>query len=152
MTGSRSVRVRWRFDPVSNTTRTFTLSYRPLPDEDPSWVQREVKQRLAAHAFRDWGSEVPAEITVSDAVVAPGLLSPTGTTLEHALRAELSAGAPGGAPFCTDGGRFATAGLASLICGPGDLEQAHQPDESVSRAAFESGAAHIQQVIARMCG
>jgi acetylornithine deacetylase len=131
---------------------TFTLSYRPLPDEDPSWVQREVKRRLAEHAFRDWGSEVPAEITVSEPVVAPGLLSPTGTALEHALRAELSAGAPGGAPFCTDGGRFATAGIASLICGPGDLEQAHQPDESVSRAAFESGAAHIQQVIARMCG
>ncbi len=131
---------------------TFTLSYRPLPDEDPSWVQREVKRRLGEHAFRDWGSEVAAEITVSDAVVAPGLLSPTGTTLERALREQLSAGAPGGAPFCTDGGRFAAAGIASLICGPGDLEQAHQPDESVSRGAFESGAGHILQVITRLCG
>jgi len=129
----------------------FTVSYRPLPDEDPLFVQREVKRRLGARAFTDWGSDVEAEVSVSDALVAPGLLSPTGTTLEHALREQLAAGAPGGAPFCTDGGRFATAGIASLICGPGDLEQAHQPDESVSRAAFESGAEHIQRVIERMC-
>jgi acetylornithine deacetylase len=130
---------------------SFTVSYRPLPDEDPSWVQREVKQRLAAHAFRDWGSELEAELSVSDVLVAPGLLSPTGTPLEQALRERLPPSAPGGAPFCTDGGRFTSAGIASLICGPGDLEQAHQPDESVSRAAFEAGAEHILRVIERLC-
>ena len=61
------------------------------------------------------------------------------------------AAAVGGAPFCTDGGRFTAAGISSLICGPGELEQAHQPDESVSRAAFESGSEHIVRVIGRLC-
>jgi len=130
---------------------SFTVSYRPLPDEDPTWVQREVKRRLAERSFRDWGSEREAEIAVSDVLVAPGLLSPRGTTLERALQAELPGLASGGAPFCTDGGRFAAAGISSLICGPGDLEQAHQPDESVSRAAFESGSEHIVRVIERLC-
>jgi len=130
---------------------TFTVSYRPLPDEDPTWVQREVKQRLSERALRDWGSEVEAEITVSDALVAPGMLSPRGTALERALDERLAGGAAGGAPFCTDGGRFAAAGIASLICGPGDLDQAHQPDESVSRTAFESGSEHIVRVIERLC-
>jgi acetylornithine deacetylase len=130
---------------------TFTVSYRPLPDEDPTWVQREVKQRLSERALRDWGSEVEAEITVSDALVAPGMLSPRGTALERALDERLAGGAAGGAPFCTDGGRFAAAGIASLIGGPGDLDQAHQPDESVSRTAFESGSEHIVRVIERLC-
>jgi acetylornithine deacetylase len=132
---------------------TFTVSYRPLPDEDPTWVQREVKRRLAEHALRDWGSDVEAAIAVSDVLVAPGMLSPRGTPLERALRERLAGGggAAGGAPFCTDGGRFAAAGIASLICGPGDLEQAHQPDESVSRAAFESGSEHIVRVVERLC-
>jgi len=130
---------------------TFTVSYRPLPDEDPTWVQREVKQRLSERALRDWGSEVEAEITVSDALVAPGMLSPRGTALERALDERLAGGAAGGAPFCTDGGRFAAAGIASLISGPGDLDQAHQPDESVSRTAFESGSEHIVRVIERLC-
>ena len=130
---------------------SFTVSYRPLPDEDPAWVQREVKQRLAERTFRDWGSEVEAEVAVSDVLIAPGLLSPRGTVLERALEAQLPGGAAGGAPFCTDGGRFAAAGIASLICGPGDLEQAHQPDESVSRHAFESGGEHIVRVVERLC-
>jgi acetylornithine deacetylase len=130
---------------------SFTVSYRPLPDEDPGWVHRETKRRLAEAVLRDWGSEQAAEISVSDLLVAPGLLSPRGTALERVLREQLASGEPGGAPFCTDGGRFAAAGIASLICGPGDLEQAHQPDESVSRAAFESGAEHILRVIERLC-
>jgi acetylornithine deacetylase len=130
---------------------SFTVSYRPLPDEDPLGVQREVARRLAARRFRDWGSALEAEVSVSDALVAPGLLSPTGTPLERVLRAELGAGPPAGAPYCTDGGRFTAAGIASLICGPGELEQAHQPDESVSRAAFESGADHVRRVIEAFC-
>jgi acetylornithine deacetylase len=130
---------------------SFTVSYRPLPDEDPAWVQREVKKRLGERAFRDWGSEVEAEISVSDVLIAPGLLSPRGTALERALAEQVPGGAAGGAPFCTDGGRFAAAGISSLICGPGDLEQAHQPDESISRSAFESGSEHIVRVIERLC-
>jgi len=130
---------------------SFSVSYRPLPDEDPDWVQREVKKRLSERAFRDWGSEVEAEIAVSDVLIAPGLLSPRGTELERALQEQVPGGAGGGAPFCTDGGRFAAAGIASLICGPGDLEQAHQPDESVSRHGFESGSEHIVRVVERLC-
>jgi acetylornithine deacetylase len=130
---------------------SFTVSYRPLPDEDPLAVQREVKRRLGERRFCDWGSDVEAEIAVSDALVAPGLLSPRGSALEHALRQGCGDQPAGGAPFCTDGGRFTAAGIASLICGPGDLEQAHQPDESVSRAAFENGSERIVRVIERMC-
>jgi len=130
----------------------FTVSYRPLPDEDPLTVYREVRARLLERAHADWGSELEGRIEVSEPLVAPGMLSPAGSPLERVLRDELGAGPPGGAPFCTDGGRFAAAGIASLICGPGDLEQAHQPDESVSRAAFEAGTGYILRVVERMCG
>jgi acetylornithine deacetylase len=118
---------------------TFTLSYRPLPDEDPLFVRREVERRLAERALRDWGSEVAAELSVSEAVFAPGLLSPTGTRLERVLREQLGPSEGGGAPFCTDGGRFAQGGIPSLICGPGDLAEAHQPDESIARRSSGSG-------------
>jgi acetylornithine deacetylase len=130
---------------------TFTLSYRPLPDEDPHFVRDEVARRLAERVLRDWGSDVRAEVSVSPALVAPGLEAPLGTALEHALHAELGRLPGGGAPFCTDGGRFAQGGIPSLICGPGDLEQAHQPDESVARAAFERGPEHVRRVIERLC-
>jgi acetylornithine deacetylase len=130
----------------------FTVSYRPLPDEDPLAVYREARARILERAHRDWGSERAAELEVSEPLVAPGMLSPARSPLEAALRARLGAGPPAGAPFCTDGGRFAAAGIDSWICGPGDLEQAHQPDESVSRSAFEAGTGHILAVVRRLCG
>ena len=75
-----------------------------------------------------------------------------GTSLEAALFEFLEAETCSGAPYCTDGGQFKQAGIDSLICGPGDLDQAHQPDESIGREAFESGAEIVLRVLERLCG
>jgi len=130
----------------------FDVSYRPLPDEDPHAVARLVRERLEALDLREWGSERPARLEVSETLVAPGMDTPRGSALETALGEVLGDREPGGVPFCTDGGQFAAAGIDSLICGPGELDQAHQPNESLSRAAFERGPELILDVIRRVCG
>lgn len=129
----------------------FSVSYRPLPDEEPLAVYHQARDRLLERVPSDWGSEKGARLEVSEPLFAPGLLTPPGTALEEALRAELGAGPLAGAPFCTDGGRFEVAGIHSLICGPGDLDQAHQPNESISLAAFAEGTEHILRVTRRLC-
>ncbi len=53
----------------------------------------------------------------------------------RAVRCHRRARDSGGALFGTDGGWFSGSGIVSLICGPGDLDQAHQPDDS---EGFES--------------
>jgi len=71
--------------------------------------------------------------------------------LERVLFDVTGARDSGGALFGTDGGWFSGSGIVSLICGPGDLEQAHQPDEFIRREPFESGSAIVSKVIERMC-
>ena len=34
--------------------------------------------------------------------------------------------------YATEAGQFRAAGLPSVICGPGSIDQAHQPDEFVA--------------------
>ena len=80
----------------------------------------------------------------------PPLDSPRGTALEAALFEVTGAKTAGGALYATDGGWFTGSGITSLICGPGDLEQAHQPNEYVRRDAFERGPAMIHKVIDRL--
>jgi acetylornithine deacetylase len=129
----------------------FDLSYRPLPDEDPRAVAEQIRERLASLEPREWGSDLPAQIEVAETLVAPGMDTPPGGALEAALRHVLGEQELGGAPFCTDGGQLAAAGIHSLICGPGDLDQAHQPNESLSREAFEQGPDLILDVVRRVC-
>lgn len=127
------------------------ISYRPLPRTDPLEVYNEIARRAQAVDASDYGSELRPTVEVSEPFIAPPLLSPRHTSLEQALFAEFNVATSGGAPFSTDGCQFAKTGIDSLICGPGDLDQAHQPNESIGRAAFENGAAHILSLVRQMC-
>ncbi|MBI3304015.1 MAG: acetylornithine deacetylase [Deltaproteobacteria bacterium] len=132
---------------------TLQISYRPLPQTDPLDAYREIARRLQEIDTRDYGSpDQRAAIELSEPFVIPPLLSPRETPLESVLFAILDRHTSGGAPFATDGCQFALAGIASLICGPGDLEQAHQPNESIRREAFENGAGVILAVVHKLCG
>ncbi|MBF6559853.1 MAG: acetylornithine deacetylase [Candidatus Binataceae bacterium] len=131
---------------------SMRMTYRSLPGVDPLDLYREVGRRLAQIDPHDYGSpDIAAAIELGPAMIAPAMLAPRGTTLEQALFAVTGATTAAGAPFATDGAWFARAGIATLICGPGDFDQAHQPNESIGRGAFERGPAMILEVIDRLC-
>ncbi len=129
------------------------ISYRSLPDVDPMELHREIERRVSELDTRDWASGPHrATIKMGRPQIVPPLLSTRGTTLERALAEATGAKTSRGALYGTDGGHLALSGITSLICGPGDLDQAHQPNESVRREAFERGPELILRVIDRMCG
>jgi acetylornithine deacetylase len=128
------------------------ISYRTLPEDDPLDLYREVESRLATLDTTDYASrEHHAKIEIGRPSVVPPLNSPRGTALEKVLFEVTGAKNSGGAVFGTDGGWFSSSGIVSLICGPGDLDQAHQPNEYIRREAFEGGTAIVHKVIDRMC-
>lgn len=46
-------------------------------------------------------------------------------------------------PFASEGGQFQGAGISTVICGPGSIDQAHQPDEYVEVDQMRQGAAFM---------
>ena len=46
-------------------------------------------------------------------------------------------------PYAAEAGQFQAAGFSTVICGPGSIEQAHQPNEYVERTQIERGAAFM---------
>lgn len=46
-------------------------------------------------------------------------------------------------PYAAEAGQFQEAGFSTVICGPGSIEQAHQPDEFVEHVQMERGAAFM---------
>lgn len=52
--------------------------------------------------------------------------------------------------YAAEAGLFQRAGIPAIICGPGSIEQAHQPDEWIELSQIEAGAAFMQRLIARL--
>jgi acetylornithine deacetylase len=52
--------------------------------------------------------------------------------------------------YGTEGGLFQRVGWSTIVCGPGDIAQAHEPDEFISISQMEAGTTFIRKVIAEM--
>ncbi len=50
--------------------------------------------------------------------------------------------------YGTEGGQFQEAGWSTVVCGPGDIAQAHQPDEFIAVSQMQAGEQFIRGVIA----
>jgi acetylornithine deacetylase len=54
--------------------------------------------------------------------------------------------------YGTEGGQFQRRGYSTVICGPGDIAQAHQPDEYISTSQFEAGERFLGDLVESLRG
>jgi acetylornithine deacetylase len=52
--------------------------------------------------------------------------------------------------YGTEGGFFETAGIPTIICGPGDIAQAHQPDEWIAESELDACDSFIRRLADRL--
>ena len=139
-----------RFDPPFSTVQTgviaggkalnivpadcrFDFEIRALPSHDPSEVAQELKTYADQQVLpRMRAVSEQSEIRFSELSAYPGL-----ATEAHSEAAELIAGFSGSrvfgtVAFGTEGGLFDAAGIPTVVCGPGSMDQGHKPDEFVS--------------------
>jgi len=126
----------------------FRYEFRDLPTADVAAMQREVMdyarslepamRRVAPDAgFRfETICEIPSFLgSAADPVtrLAQRLAGERGTTL---------------VAFGTEAGLFKNAGIPTVVCGPGSIAQAHQPDEYVTLEQLERCAAFMRGLAA----
>jgi len=56
-------------------------------------------------------------------------------------------GPPRVVPYAAEAGQFQQGGFSTVVCGPGSIEQAHQPDEYIERRQIERGAAFMLRLV-----
>lgn len=49
--------------------------------------------------------------------------------------------------YATEAGHFQRAGLPTVVCGPGSIDQAHQPDEYITLEQLEAGEAFMRRMM-----
>lgn len=127
----------------------LTWEYRPVPADDSFDVLEEV-ERFAQEEVLPQLREttgVGAIVTTSN-TVSRGLDIEVDSAAERLVRTLTDYQGPGTTvPFATDGGHFQAAGLSTVVCGPGSIEQAHQPDEWITLGQLARAERLVDQLI-----
>ena len=78
--------------------------------------------------------------------VPPLLPEPEGAA-EALVRKLTGANAGGVVSYGTEAGFFQAEGYSAVVCGPGDIAQAHQPDEYLEIAEFQAGQRFMSRLL-----
>ncbi len=130
----------------------FSWEYRLLPDQD----EDEIAARFEAFAREVLLPEMRA-VSADAAIVTeprarvPGLRAQEGSEAETLVMALAGTNQTYAASFGTEAGLFQQAEIPAVICGPGDIAQAHKPDEFIALAQVEACEAFLRRLVERVC-
>lgn len=79
--------------------------------------------------------------------VPPFMPEPEGAAEAFARRLAGDNGPPRVVAYAAEAGQFQRAGFSTVICGPGSIDQAHQPDEFVEISQMQRGAQFMRRLI-----
>jgi len=131
----------------------FDFEFRHLPGDDPEKLFEEFRDYVAQTlepemraVYRDAGfdiqlmSQIPAMDNSAETEVV---------ALAQALSGHRDFGK---VSYGTEGSQFQAAGIPTVICGPGSIEQAHKPNEYVSLEQIAHSEAFLRGLMSRLCG
>jgi acetylornithine deacetylase len=111
---------------------SFEFEFRHLPFDDPDALLAEVK-RFAATLLPEMHAVSPAtHIEFDPLSVMPGFDTHGGSEIAEIGKACSGTHDFAKVSFGTEAALFHNADISTIICGPGHIEQAHQPNEWVS--------------------
>ena len=129
----------------------FTWEFRPLPGEDPDEPIARLDDFARSEVLPELRRFAPEAGIVTErlAGVPPLEVEPHGDAdgvAEALLRRLTGLNDTIAVSFGTEGGLFQEAGFSTVVCGPGSIDQAHQPNEFVEITQVEACAALLRKL------
>jgi acetylornithine deacetylase len=131
----------------------FVMEWRNIPADD----YRRETERLRAHVARNIEpgmKAVSSETGFSYEVLIdmPGMSLPPGHELVTLTRQLTGSNSTGKVSYGTEGGFYQASGIPTIVCGPGHIAQAHQPDEWIAESELAACDAFIRKLAGCLAG
>jgi acetylornithine deacetylase len=126
---------------------SFVMEWRCVPGDDPHaevarlrrFVESEIEPAMkAVDPSTGFSFEVIDDI--------PGMALDADHALATLTKRLAGFNSAGKVSYGTEGGLYQEAGIPTIVCGPGDIAQAHKPDEFVARAQLDACDAFIRRL------
>ena len=128
----------------------FVFDVRSVPGHNPDAMLKPFFEEAAAVHERLARLGPECGLVVNLRADAPAMELRRDSQAELFMRQITGDNAVRVAAFATEGGQFQKAGFASVICGPGSVEQAHQTDEYLAVSEVEKGLEIFSRFIATL--
>ena len=130
----------------------FTWEFRPLPGEDTAAISERIERFIATDLLPRLREVHPgADVATRALARIPGLVAQPGSPAEELARRLTGANHSTVVAYGTEAGLFQGAGIPAVICGPGSMEQGHQPNEFITLEQIEAGAAFQRRLADWAC-
>ena len=129
----------------------FLWEYRSLPEEDPQEIIRAMEAFIEREVLPGLREFAPgASVETAPIARVPPLMPDPEAKAERWVRGlrGVRDGGSGEVSFATEAGSFQRVGVSSVVCGPGSIDQAHQPNEFIDMAELQRCEAMVDDVFA----
>ncbi|QRQ86153.1 acetylornithine deacetylase [Cupriavidus oxalaticus] len=126
----------------------FVFEFRNLPGVDPEAIYARI------HAYANdvllpkmRAEHADAGLTLSKIAAAPSLDVAEQAAITQLVRALTADRDTNKVAYGTEAGLFQRAGIPAVVCGPGDIQQAHKPDEFVALEQLAACEGFLHKVV-----
>ncbi|HUL07457.1 MAG TPA: acetylornithine deacetylase [Candidatus Acidoferrum sp.] len=126
---------------------SFDWEFRPIPGFDIPSVRRRLDSFVAESILprmRAVASE--SDVTTVQDSGSPPLVPEADSPAEALVRLLTGANIAGAASFGTEACHFQESGIPAVLCGPGSIAQAHQPNEFIDLEQIEACIAFMRKL------
>jgi acetylornithine deacetylase len=130
---------------------TCVMEWRAVPGDDPTAAMERLRVHLADHvepAMHVVDPRTGFDFEIIDDI--PGMVLDASHDLVTLVKQLTGSNSAGKVSYGTEGGLYQEAGIPTIVCGPGVIAQAHQPDEFVAQSQLDACDAFIRRLADRL--
>ncbi len=137
-------------DNITAADCRFSVEMRCVPGDDPEARAGEFKAAALQLDAALKARRPEAGVHLRKFFDVPPLRPEEHGQAEALARALTGENASGVVSYGTEAGQFQDAGYSAVVCGPGDIAQAHQPDEYLEVSEFLAGQRFMERLLERL--
>jgi acetylornithine deacetylase len=129
----------------------FTMEWRVIPGDSPyahlarmqAWIAETIEPAMKA-------IDPACGFSYAIELEMPGMGLPPDHELATVVKQVAGSNSAGKVAYGTEGGFYQEAGIPTIVCGPGDIAQAHQPDEWIAEDQLALCDRFVRRVAERL--
>ena len=125
----------------------FTFDYRNLPHMTQDDILAPIQAKVAELNAQMQARAPETGIELMQEEIVPAMTDDDSAELQSLIAALTGDDERHKVAYATEGGQFTNAGIPTIICGPGSIEQAHKADEYVELIEIERCDAFLQKLL-----